>query len=134
MSTPERRRDAFREILRVLRYNGKCLIYVWAKEQRRESKDSTYLRFNPKKSNPIEDHSISKRINNLTLHVHENRTNFKHSDVLVPWKRKGGGEFLRYYHVFEEDEFTELCNNLPDSKVEKMFYDQGNWCTVLRKI
>ncbi|XP_044007284.1 alkylated DNA repair protein alkB homolog 8-like isoform X2 [Aphidius gifuensis] len=134
LSTPDRRRNAFIEILRVLRPGGKCLIYVWAKEQRRDSKDSTYLRFNSKKTNDNHSTDVKKIFDNLTLNIHENRTNFRHSDVLVPWKRKGGGEYLRYYHVFEESEFIKLCQNLPNSKVEKIFYDQGNWCTILEKI
>ncbi|XP_015126239.1 alkylated DNA repair protein alkB homolog 8 [Diachasma alloeum] len=134
LSTPERRRSAFLEILRVLRPGGRCLIYVWAKEQHRNSKDSTYLRFNPKKNEGSGSRELQKLFQGLALPVHENRTNFSHSDVLVPWKRKGGGEFLRYYHVFEEEEFVELCKGLIESTVERIYYDQGNWCTILKKI
>ncbi|XP_063979786.1 alkylated DNA repair protein alkB homolog 8 isoform X2 [Diachasmimorpha longicaudata] len=134
LSTPERRRLAFSEILRVLRPGGRCLIYVWAKEQHRNSKDSSYLRTNLKKSEDSEGRELQKFFQGLALPVHENRTSFNHSDVLVPWKRKGGGEFFRYYHVFEEGEFVELCKGLFESTIEKIYYDQGNWCTILKKI
>lgn len=135
LSTPERRRDAFLELLRVLKPGGRCLIYVWAKEQRHEAKDSTYLRYNTKKNKETGNtRDIQQLFDGLELPVHENRTLFSHSDVLVPWKRKGGGEFLRYYHVFEENEFHKLCNNLPGSRVQRIYYDEGNWCTILVKI
>ncbi|XP_011311375.1 alkylated DNA repair protein alkB homolog 8 [Fopius arisanus] len=134
LSTPERRRSAFLEILRVLRPGGRCLIYVWAKDQHWNSKDSTYLRFNPKKNEEFGGREMQRLFQGLALPVHENRTNFSHSDVLVPWKRKGGGEFLRYYHVFEEEEFVELCKGLCESVIERIYYDQGNWCTILKKM
>ncbi|KAK0084307.1 hypothetical protein PV325_007302, partial [Microctonus aethiopoides] len=129
LSTSERRQNAFLELLRVLRPGGRCLVYVWAKEQERNSKKSTYLRSNTNNSNDpgIIARDYQKLCNGLMLPIHENRTNFIHNDVLVPWKRKGGGEFFRYYHVFEENEFGDLCRNLPGSEVEQIYYDQGNW-------
>lgn len=137
LSTCERRREAVQEMMRVLRPSGRCLIYVWAKEQNRESKKSTYLLFNSS-SKPAssaksanEFHQVFK--DGLMLPVHENRTEFAHSDLLVPWKKKGGGDFLRFYHVFEENELHELCSSIPSVIVERVYYDQGNWCIILGK-
>ncbi|KAL0126115.1 hypothetical protein PUN28_004915 [Cardiocondyla obscurior] len=44
LSTRERRQRAISEIIRVLRPTGRCLIYVWAMEQRKDSSDSFYLK------------------------------------------------------------------------------------------
>ncbi|XP_043268581.1 alkylated DNA repair protein alkB homolog 8 [Venturia canescens] len=138
LSTEERRKQAISEMIRVLRRDGRCLIYVWAKEQQKDSVDSTYLKFNnPQKKKQTTEKSTEIRAiaeTGLILPVHENRTNFNHSDVLVPWKRKGGGNFLRFYHVFEENELFDLCSKLSSTSVEKIYYDQGNWCAILRKI
>ena len=81
---------------------------------------------------------------NLPLPIHVNRTNFKHSDVLVPWKKKGKypqndsrcGQktFYRYYHVFEADELERLCTEVPQIQVLETKYDQGNWSVLLRKL
>lgn len=139
LSTPERRRRAISEMVRVLRPTGKCLIYVWAKEQRKDSTDSCYLKYGKKNKDETEKLDQSE-INHekiseycLTLPVHENRTNFAHSDMLVPWKKKSGERFLRYYHVFQENELTQLCMEVPAVMIKEVYYDQGNWCVILEK-
>ncbi|XP_032680490.1 alkylated DNA repair protein alkB homolog 8 [Odontomachus brunneus] len=133
LSTRERRKRAIAEMMRVLRPNGKCLIYVWAKEQRRDSAESFYLKYGSK--NKQEYREINRKISEcqLTLPIHENRTNFAHSDMLVPWKKKGGERFLRYYHVFQEGELAELCAEIPATTLKNVYYDQGNWCVILEK-
>ncbi|XP_076762827.1 tRNA (carboxymethyluridine(34)-5-O)-methyltransferase alkbh8 [Xylocopa sonorina] len=133
LSTHERRKQAIRELARILRLNGKCLIYVWAKEQERDSTETAYLRYKGTKRK--ENVSCTQKLTEygVSLPVHENRTKFLSNDMLVPWKRKGGGNFLRYYHVFEENELLELCSNVPDFIVREVYYDQGNWCIILQK-
>ena len=73
----------------------------------------------------------------LRLPVHENRTDFKHNDLLVPWKKKEGDEsFHRYYHVFEEGELENLLKSALTKTsfvIESMYYDQGNWCAIFKK-
>ena len=138
LSTNERRKQAVSEIMRVLRVGGKALIYVWAKEQVKDHAKSTYLKFSTNK-NKKNDAKISRETqfhsteNKVTLPIHENRTEFVHHDMLVPWKRKGGGDFLRFYHVFEEGELENLCSDVPLTQIDNVYYDQGNWCIVLRK-
>ncbi|RZF38312.1 hypothetical protein LSTR_LSTR016255 [Laodelphax striatellus] len=68
----------------------------------------------------------------FSLPVHNNRTQFKHDDILVPWTNKNE-TFFRYYHVFREGELEELCSCVSEIQVEKVYYDQGNWCVVFEK-
>ncbi|CAM9588239.1 unnamed protein product [Bubo scandiacus] len=92
------------------------------------------------------------------LPVHTNRTSFHSQDLLVPWHLKGGpkkkGEsadtvlfpagskesqelcpvFHRYYHVFCEGELEAACRSLDCVRIQKSYYDQGNWCVVLEKL
>lgn len=135
LSTGERRRQAISELMRVLRPTGKCLIYVWAKEQEKNSTKSTYIKYNSCKKER-EENLITQKLTEygIMLPVHENRTEFTCSDMLVPWKRKGGGDFLRYYHVFEENELANLCREVSDTSINKVYYDQGNWCVLLEKM
>lgn len=139
LSTRERRQRAISEMIRVLRPRGKCLIYVWAMDQRKDSADSLYLKQNSKNNKKMEEIDQSEinhqRISeyHLTLPIHKNRTNFVHSDMLVPWKKKSGECFLRYYHVFLEDELTKICMEIPAASIKKVYYDQGNWCVILEK-
>lgn len=138
LSTRERRRRAISEMIRVLRPRGRCLIYVWAMEQHKDSANSLYLKYGKKSKEreKIDRSGINReKISecHLTLPIHENRTNFAHSDMLVPWKKKNGECFLRYYHVFREGELAELCMEISTASIKKVYYDQGNWCVILEK-
>ena len=116
------------EIVRVLRNGGRALIYVWAKRQ----KNTNYL--SKKKSRPqTKEVAIT---NDLSISVHENRTEFITNDMLVPWKLKSDNqkEFLRFYHVFEQDELIEMCEEISNIRILNNYYDQGNWCIVFSKI
>lgn len=145
-------------MIRVLRPNGRGLIYVWAKNQAVKSK-STYLLQNKRnnRENDVVDMNggdniqtqqdisaeNSKRDSGSTLPIHTNRTQFEHTDILVPWKltnpSKGSDKdqhpttFLRYYHVFEENELESLCKRFTNISIEKTYYDQGNWCVIFQK-
>ncbi|XP_071411017.1 tRNA (carboxymethyluridine(34)-5-O)-methyltransferase ALKBH8 isoform X3 [Pithys albifrons albifrons] len=92
------------------------------------------------------------------LPVHTNRTSFQSQDLLVPWHLKGSTKkkeenvdtvlvpagskesqelspvFHRYYHVFCEGELEAACRSLGCVRVQKSYYDQGNWCVVLEKL
>ncbi|XP_047367080.1 alkylated DNA repair protein alkB homolog 8-like isoform X3 [Vespa velutina] len=135
LSTQERRKRAISEMVRILRPYGKCLIYVWAKDQNRNSKQSNYLKYNTNKKNEKENDKCILQITdqNLLLPIHRNRTEFTHSDMLVPWKKRSGDNFLRYYHLFEEKELSELCSEIPLVLIKNTYYDQGNWCIILEK-
>lgn len=136
---------------RILRPKGRALIYAWAQEQERDSKPSTYLK-QQKSENSVkfsdEKPVEIEKSNNfpLVLPVHKNRTNFEHSDLLVPWKTKNlnapveNGDsktFLRFYHVFKERELENLILESAilssQMSIEESYYDQGNWCVILTK-
>ena len=124
----------------MLSHGGRALIYVWAKEQQVGMIKSTYLL--QKKSETFNTAMFPTTI----LPVHENRTDFKHSDVLVPWKintktasskhfenNENSNTFLRFYHVFRKGELDNLCSQVPNISVSRSFYDQGNWCVEIEK-
>ena len=104
-STFERQVYAIKELLRIIRYGGLCLIYVWAIEQKLNDNTSSYLKQNSQfdksskqtmgTSEPgIEKVDFQEQIVNLEqsdagkLVIHKNRTEFKQQNVLVPWKTK----------------------------------------------
>ncbi|KAF2879487.1 hypothetical protein ILUMI_26682 [Ignelater luminosus] len=148
LANSERRLQAIKELVRVLRINGKALIYVWAKDQNKNQEKSSYLKQDRKNRKSDSIISVDKTetiaINeDVSLPVHTNRTQFQHQDVLVPWKLKNGQKendenenklFLRFYHVFQEGELDELCKKLNNIEIIKSYYDQGNWCILLKKI
>jgi len=163
LSSWPRRRKALFEMLRILKPGGRCLIYAWAMEQEKDSVKSTYLKQKGSNNcgNAKDENSQSSKENHVetspilpsVLPVHKNRTNFAHSDLLVPWKLKlgeenGGGTetkeiFHRFYHVFREGELEQLIDSLNDDEDQgrgrrvkriKSYYDQGNWCCIFQRI
>lgn len=137
LATEERRWQAIAEMARVLVAGGRALIYVWAKDQEADQTKSSYLKQN-RKNKKNEDQIAEIEGTDLPLPVHKNRTQFKHQDVLVPWKLKGSTAedsqtFLRYYHVFEQNELKRLCETVPGVSVLREYYDQGNWCVEFIK-
>jgi alkylated DNA repair protein alkB family protein 8 len=79
--------------------------------------------------------------NKIELPIHKNRTQFTNTNVLVPWKLKQKEVpeeqqkvFLRYYHVFEEGELEKLCQQCGNVEIVKAYFDQGNYCVVMRKL
>ncbi|XP_072783687.1 tRNA (carboxymethyluridine(34)-5-O)-methyltransferase ALKBH8 isoform X3 [Taeniopygia guttata] len=109
--------------------------------------------------NDFKDESCgAKPVADFRLPVHTNRTSFHSQDLLVPWHLKGGTKkkeesadtvvvpsgskelqglspvFHRYYHVFCEGELEAVCRSLDCVRVQKSYYDQGNWCVILEKL
>ncbi|XP_037827889.1 alkylated DNA repair protein alkB homolog 8 [Lucilia sericata] len=155
LATAERRLDAIKELVRILRPSGRGLIYVWAKNQIADNKKSSYLRQNKSinKNKTTEDELRQQTQRQLeekakeapvALPVHSNRTTFQQQDVLVPWKVKTSQDkdeqkrekptFLRYYHVFEENELDVLLQGISEVKILKSYYDQGNHCCIFEKV
>lgn len=148
LATKQRRLQAIREMARILRKSGKALVYVWAKKQNKDNKKSAYLKqnlTNPSKENQdAQNQEILVKTENISisLPVHTNRTEFQHQNLFVPWKLKNMSKdsenqsevFLRYYHVFEENELEEMCKEISEIRVVKSYYDQGNWCVIFEKV
>lgn len=143
LATPERRAKAIKEMLRVLVPGGTALIYVWAKDQQKNNKKSSYLLQHQRKTIDKSQSETAKckiEENEIELPVHKNRTQFHHTNVLVPWKLKDKEipeecqkVFLRYYHVFEDNELQELCTKENNAEILKYYYDQGNHCVIIKK-
>lgn len=98
------------------------------------------------KNTVVEEHQNPSIENTLQmpefkLPVHTARTPFQHQDVFVPWKVKtkvpsdnAAEVFLRYYHVFEENELVQLCRSMKDINIIQTYYTEGNWCIVFEQL
>lgn len=131
--------QAISTISRILKTGGQALITVWAKDQTK----SNYLSKSKHEEYNVSDETVS--VGGIHLPVHENRTQFQHSDLLVPWKLRGvhknkimsdkpESTLLRYYHVFQENELDGICSGNSELEIIKSFYEEGNWCVVCKKL
>lgn len=134
-STPERRRDAIRELLRIIRPDGgRALIYVWAKEQ-------------PKLKGSMDVHGD-------VLVPWEMHKKFDADETVHG----------RYYHMFGSGELETLCREVFEEvepsagsstptlscsndaqpnvvssalrgsvRIEKSYFDKENWCVILQR-
>uniref|UniRef100_A0A6C0D9Y9 Methyltransferase type 11 domain-containing protein n=1 Tax=viral metagenome TaxID=1070528 RepID=A0A6C0D9Y9_9ZZZZ len=58
---------------------------------------------------------------------------FRSSDEMVSWKL-GNTTHLRYYHIYKENDLEkEIKLFSPLFNIESVFYDSGNWYTILSK-
>ncbi|CAN9511570.1 unnamed protein product [Ophioblennius macclurei] len=91
-STEERRLEAVKELVRLLKPGGRALIYVWALEQEFNKQKSKYLKDHHKEESGKlgRESSCHAATAGGKLSVHTNRTAFNTQDLLVPWHLKGG--------------------------------------------
>lgn len=125
LATAERRVEAWRETMRILRPGGRLLAYVWALER-----PSVPV---PKKGNRGA-RMLSRR--------------FEAQDVFVPWqmrRRKAGATcdkilgdpeetHKRFYHVYRQGELEQELGQVPSAKIVRSYYDHQNWCAEVEKL
>ena len=104
ISTKARREKLVSEVVRILRLDGVALFYAWAQEQ--------------------EDGASGHR--------------FATQDVIVPFRVKKHTStcttFERYCHVYTKSDLLGLFDPiLSVVKIEKIYFDCGNWCVIVRK-
>lgn len=62
----------------------------------------------------------------------DSRRKFVKQENMVDWKDKKGNLLgKRYYYVFRKGELESLIND--NIKIEKSFYERGNWGLILKK-
>ena len=112
--------QALKEIFRVIKKNGKVLIYVWAMEQK-EKKFKEQDNFVPW-------HLQKKYENESKVETMENGPNIT-EDKNINCK-----VYQIYYHVFIKGELEDIINKTGDNvEIIKSSFDHANWCCIVRK-
>ena len=146
----------------MLKKGGRALITVWAKEQKYKEKESFYISANKKSTATKTDetsesssnvHTFGKEFEKKDVFVawrlkpestkkdkrkKEQETAAKQSIEDVSTKNSDGDKqsnnvYLRFYHVFEQNELEKLFESIPGTKIVESFYEQGNWCVIFEK-
>lgn len=117
---------------------GLGLIYVWAKEQKRDDDQSTWSERQSERNLYNTPNACSKEVANYSfLPIHDRDSEFPKNDMLVPWvnsQEKQSKVHHRYYHVFTNGELEKLVMEMsPAPKIVDSYYEQGNWVVVMQK-
>eukprot|EP00754_Rhynchopus_humris_P051495 Rhum_TRINITY_DN9583_c0_g1::Rhum_TRINITY_DN9583_c0_g1_i1::g.34170::m.34170 len=105
MSTPERRAQAFSELVRVVKAGGSVLIYVRSSECRALIHQGAQ----PIPCMPEED-------------------------ITIEWRRTAGPPLARYHHLFPRHELEEEVRALADeARLVSFTQEKDNWVVVLEK-
>ena len=149
----DRRKAAISEIVRILNTGGKALIYVWAMEQKVNNEQSKYISTKRNEEFSVNLTETIEKIENeeKTIDYHVNRTEFTQQDLFVPFSKKPQNvnknqqttdqnvnkmeTYYRFYHLFMKGELEQLCvEACSNVEIVDSYYDDGNWCVILRKL
>jgi tRNA (uracil-5-)-methyltransferase TRM9 len=62
----------------------------------------------------------------------KSKRKFNAGDNLVPFVNKNGKSVNRFYHIYTEGELQSELNCITDD-IEKICWELGNWCAVIKK-
>ena len=112
--------QALKEIFRVIKKNGKVLIYVWEMEQKEKKLKE--------QDNFVPWHLQKKYENESKVKTMENGPNIT-EDKNINCK-----VYQRYYHVFIKGELEDIINKTGDNvEIIKSYFDHANWCCIVQK-
>ena len=138
LSTTARRAAAIREMGRLLRPGGTALVTVWASKQSGEDLAAASRKW---KALEADAQAAEGRDVLVPWHLPFHRPEARGAlaaaaqGAAVSYVRadKDAVVFDRYYHAFDEGELEGVIAAAKCGlRVERAFYDKGNWCAVLR--
>lgn len=114
LSSEEKRISMLKEISRILKSNGKCLITAW-------TSDIEYgIEVDDKQIKCSKLFKKAKKIND-------------NNDYLIPWNN-GKNTYYRFYHLFKVNKFNKLVGKIDNLIIEKVYYEMNNYCVIVKKL
>ncbi|KAL1922583.1 uncharacterized protein VTP21DRAFT_10122 [Calcarisporiella thermophila] len=134
-ATPQRRREAVEELLRIVKPGGKILIFVWALEQTKESRrkfeeQDVFVPWVLKEPQPAHKKEKKKGRKRDAKGEHQKEQEKKLENIEN--KEQNNEVYQRYYHLFKEKELEDLVQS-SGAIVEESGYDRDNWFVIAKK-
>jgi alkylated DNA repair protein alkB family protein 8 len=135
------------------KYKEKESYYIASKGQKKATSNQQESSSIKERKKRIEDKPDETRVvqeKNKDTVVHTYGKEFEKSDLFVAWrlnpkvaknkteeeidqKNESNSLFLRYYHVFVQNELEAMFEFVPGVRIVESFYEQGNWCVIFQK-
>ncbi|KAK5582320.1 hypothetical protein RB653_003903 [Dictyostelium firmibasis] len=145
-STFDRRTEALREIIRVLKSGATLLITSWATTQKWKGKNYDYQdvmvpwlfqnQFDMTKKNDEKQdkHISSNNKNNENENKNEDENENENGDEKIIEKSGSQYEvYHRYYHLFENGEFEKMVAQIPECEIIENNLDHDNYYCLIKK-
>jgi ubiquinone/menaquinone biosynthesis C-methylase UbiE len=112
--------QALKEIFRIVKKEGKILVYVWAMEQKQKKFTE--------QDNFVPWHLQNKYENESKVETLEN------GPSIMKDKKIDCTVYQRYYHVFYKGELEDIINKTGvDVEILNSYIDHANWCCIIKK-
>lgn len=129
LSSRDRRLQAIRELLRIVKPSGEILIYAWAYEQdenskRKFCKQDVYVPWELKESSDVDVLTVESK---SALSNNSNRLASG-----IPLFEKDMTRW-RYCHLYRKGELEILLDQVPNCSILESYFDTSNWCIRIKR-
>lgn len=125
------RKRALKELIRIVKPQGKVLVTVWAFEQNKKfPKQDLFVPWN------LQDNFHQKNIEDGVEQLETIEEKPSAEDTMVEKYKddeKNAVVYKRYYHLFVDGELQKLLKDVTEAEILVTFYDRDNWCVLLQK-
>ncbi|OMJ17862.1 tRNA (carboxymethyluridine(34)-5-O)-methyltransferase [Smittium culicis] len=146
MSTPERRQEAIKELVRVVKPGGKILIFVWALEQ------AGKRQFDPNQQDVLvpwvtlkSQQQPKQKQKQKTIAPNGGSTDTTElpacdadkEPIPIDNNNSSGSEpnvYYRYYHLFKSGELLDIITSSNLANVIDSGYDKDNWYAIIQPL
>lgn len=131
LRTPERRTQAIKEMLRVMKGGAVGLIFVWAFEENKSVRRHKLIVLDGNEQDVLVPWSMSEFKNSDTKNPKEPESKKVKKDE-TSQEEEEQEVYQRYYHLFKKGELDELVKEAGGTILESG-YDRDNWYIKFQK-
>lgn len=133
LRTPQRRTEAIKEMIRVMRVGATGLIFVWAFEENKSVRRHKLTVLDGNEQDVLVPWSMNEfKGQELESKSNKGEPESKRIKKDKDYGDGDGGSYQRYYHLFKKGELDELVKEAGGTILDSG-YDRDNWYVKFQK-